>query len=379
MASGENDVVDKLGIKIDTDKTEDIDVLAETMYHLALDPLPCNNQYNINKRKSMQLEKDKLVKEMKDQLATIHDRLKGIHYDIKDFRQVVDELQEGDFLYVNPPTYRGGYEKMFPYESVKWEQPEIAFFDDKEYADIVNKMFNSPATVLVYSQKQVKMKCDNMHVIYAQYMGGGRTDYIVSNKQLSSWSKTENKKVKTAIYPIFNDDEITPDSKITILEVDKDTCLYYRDLFVHKLGTTKAEAYYLMLIDGKVTTAFGLHRRDFFSMKSNYIGEVFGISVSSVRYKRLGKLFMMCLTCGEFKKYLMSTFNVGLRELRGIKTSSKTSFAEGKTDRGVMKLIKREQQNNGTYLVVYVGDFREDTYKDCLNKWLKNYGYYKRS
>ena len=43
-----------------------------------------------------------------------------------------------------------------------------------------------------------------------------------------------------------------------------------------------------------------------------------------------------------------------------------------------MKLIKREEQANGTFLVVYVGDFRDDTYTDCVKKWLKQYGYYKR-
>ena len=265
---------------------------------------------------------------------------------------------------------------MFPYDEIQWDKPDIAFFEDKEYEALVNKMLDSDATVVVYSQKRVKI--ENANIIYAQYMGGGRTDYIISNKQFVGYAKSENKANKIAIYPIYNEEEITPDSKVEMLEVDKETCLYYRDLFVHKLGTTKAECYYLMLIDGRVVTAFGLHRRDFFSAKSNYIGEVFGISVSSVRYKRLGKLFMMCLTSGEFKKYLMSRMLMGARTLKGIKTSSKTSHWEGKTDRGVMKLVKREQQNNGTFLVVYQGYFRPDTYSDCVNRWLKQYGYYRR-
>lgn len=83
-------------------------------------------------------------------------------------------------------------------------------------------------------------------------MGNGRTDYIVSNKKFKGYAKGENKDGKFSLYPIFDDSEITDESKIEILEVDKETCLYYRDLFVHKLGTTKAECYYLMLIDGKL-------------------------------------------------------------------------------------------------------------------------------
>lgn len=371
-------VSEKLGIEIsDTESMEDIDVISEAMYIMGLDQISCNNEYGINKRKSYIQEHDELIEQIKDSIINVKGRLKGIHYEIKDFREVANDLREGDFLYVNPPTYRGGYEKMFPYKELKWDKPQIEFFDDKEYKGIVQKMFDSDATVIVYSQKNVKI--ENANVIYAQYMGGGRTDYIISNKSFEGYAKPENKSnSRIALYPIFNDDEITEDSKIEILEVDKETCLYYRDLFVHKLGTTKAECYYLMLIDGKVTTAFGLHRRDFFSMKSNYIGEVFGISVSSKRYKRLGKLFMMCLTSGSFKKYLESTMLMGARTLQGIKTSSKTSHFEGKTDRGVMKLIKREEQPNGTFLVVYIGDFRQDTYSECVKKWLEKYGYYKR-
>lgn len=212
-----------------------------------------------------------------------------------------------------------------------------------------------------------------MHSIWAE---GERTIFY---KNFTGYAKSENKdSERVSLYPIFNDDEITEDSKVQILEVDKDTCLYYRDLFVHKLGVAKAERYYLMMIDNKVVTAFGLHDREFNAMKSNYVDEVFGISVSSKKYKRLGKLFMMCLTSGDFKKHLMHKMNLGIRTLKGIKTSSKTSHHEGKTDRGVMRLIKREEQANGTFLVVYVGDFREDTYADCVKKWLKQYGYYKR-
>lgn len=114
--------------------------------------------------------------------------------------------------------------------------------------------------------------------------------------------------------------------------------------------------------------------RDVFTQKSQYIGEVFGISRSSVRYKRLGKLFMMCLTSADFRDMLYSKYNFGTRKPLGIKTSSLTTFWEGKTDRSVMKLTFREQLQDGTFRVIYQGDFREDSYKDCIKAWLKRWG-----
>ena len=133
-----------------------------------------------------------------------------------------------------------------------------------------------------------------------------------------------------------------------------------------------------MLIDGKVNTAMGLSMRDVFTMKTEYIGEVFGISRSSKRYKRLGKLFMMCLTSGDMKKFLMAKYNFGIREPKGIQTTSLTTYAEGKTDRSVMKLTHREILKNGQYRVIYKGDFREDTYSDCVKEWLRRWGNKKR-
>ena len=133
-----------------------------------------------------------------------------------------------------------------------------------------------------------------------------------------------------------------------------------------------------MCIRDRVNTALGLSMRDVFTQKSKYIGEVFGISRSSVRYKRLGKLFMLCLTSGDFLKMLMSKYNFGVRQPLGIKTSSLTTHWEGKTDRSVMKLTYREQLPSGTFRVIYQGDFRDDTYSDCISTWLKRWGNTKR-
>ena len=122
----------------------------------------------------------------------------------------------------------------------------------------------------------------------------------------------------------------------------------------------------------------GLSMRDVFTQKSEYVGEVFGISRCSKKYKRLGKLFMMCLTSGEMKGILESKYELGIRQIRGIKTSSLTTFAEGKTDRSVMKLTFREELKGGNFRVIYQGDFRDDTFQDCIKKWLPKWGKVKR-
>src|SRR5207248_2131295 len=83
--------------------------------------------------------------------------------------------------------------------------------------------------------------------------------------------------------PIYDDHEITAASLVGL-----PTALYYRDLFVHRLGATTADRGFLLLVDGQVMTAFGIFIQDFLQFRTRYLPEMFGITRSSRRYKRLG-------------------------------------------------------------------------------------------
>jgi hypothetical protein len=89
---------------------------------------------------------------------------------------------------------------------------------------------------------------------------------------------------------------------------------------------------------------------------------------------RLGKLFMLLLTSMDMRRYLEAEFSFGVRQPLGIQTTSITTFAEGKTDRGVMKLVHREDLPSGRFRVVYRADFRDDTWPDVVKLWLNKYG-----
>src|SRR3989454_10418185 len=103
--------------------------------------------------------------------------------------------------------------------------------------------------------------------------------------------------------PIYDDHEITPASNFNVILVGLPTALYCRGLFVPRLGATTADRGFLLLVDGQVMTAFGIFIQDFLQFRTRYLPEMFGITRSSRRYKRLGKLFMLLLTSGEMKSF----------------------------------------------------------------------------
>lgn len=356
---------------------EEMEVVAAAMLAIKYGQIKPNSKYGINIRKEMVLHVEVYLDKMQANLQKVIDIMKGARYDIADLWDVISEAKDNEdaCLFLNVPTYKGGYDKMFKDSGISWSEPSISQFEPGTYAKMVETLTDAKCHALVYSQKNLDQIPDGWRTVFAQPYGFDRTDYVVSNRHVKRVYAVSNYKYKPhKLYPIYDDSEITEDSKIEFVQVDEATALYYRDLFVHKLGGTTAESFWLMLIDGKVNTAMGLSLRDVFTMKSDYIGEVFGISRSSQRYKRLGKLFMFCLTSGDFQEFIMGQYNFGVRKPKGIKTSSLTTYAEGKTDRSVMKLTFREQLKDGTYRVIYQGDFRDDTFTDCIKRWLKRWG-----
>jgi hypothetical protein len=112
--------------------------------------------------------------------------------------------------------------------------------------------------------------------------------------------------------------------------------------------------------------------QDFLQFRTEYLPEMFGITRSSKRYYRLGKLFMLRLTSGEMKKRLCDILKLWLHEPVGIQTTSITVYEEGKTDRDALKVTSRERLEDGRFRIIYRGKFRDDSFADVVTDWLKN-------
>ena len=370
----------KNGSPIQPIGSSEIDIVSAAMLAIKYGQIATSSKYGMNLRKEILLNQEKYLESIKKKISVFTQQMSGCKYDIEDMWDVINAAKNDEkaCIFVNVPTYKGGYEKMFANSGISWNEPNISQFNPALYEEIIKTLSDAKCKAFIYSQKNLDMIPDEWQTVYAQPYSIDRTDYVVSNKMGNNTYAVALPRKPHKIFPIYSDEDITEDTKIEFVQVDKETALYYRDLFVHKLGTTLATEYFLMLIDGKVNTTIGITMRDVFTLKSEYVGEVFGISRSSIKYKRLGKLFMMCLTSGDFKRFLEARYPLGIREIKGIKTSSLTTYWEGKTDRSVMKLTYREQLKDGTFRVIYQGDFRDDTYRDCVCKWLSKWGKVRR-
>ena len=352
---------------------------------------PPTNPYTASVRRQLKTDYLEYRRHIAGQLETLQDQIGGIHYEVADARSQLDPWarQKTALFFMNPPGYKGGYRKMFEGSetALKWRGLEWEPLEPAQLPELVAPLADVPMTTLLYLKADV---ANLMGEEWTRLVGlesklygwtGTVTDYLLANRDLDRRrvvlrEKAGHNAQKLAIY---DDDEITAESTIEFRATDKNTALWYRDLFVHRLGTTAARSYYLLLIDGRVTTSLGLSWVEVLRGKRSYVSETFGITKTSQRYARLGKLFMLLLTSGDMRRYLEETVpSLVLKEYRGIETSSITEHHEAKTDRGVMQLVSRESLPHGGFRVTYRADFRDDTWAETVADWLEKHGKIRR-
>lgn len=314
-------------------------------------------------------------------LATMTEMVSGIHYQIADPAGVTAGLAadpDSALWFCN--AYKAAHTRpLDDAEDLFWDCPVPRPAYTREWMKgIITALDDSPALALAYTVGDDLIPPGWTRLLAVT--SGQRTDYVSANHDTGARAIRKKRPVADPHpWTVYADQEITPQSVITFVNTDQPTVLHYRDLFVHKLGTPKAEQYCLMLVDGRVVTAFGIHLRDLVLGKMEHIEEVFGISVTSDRYARLGKLFMMALTSGQFKTWIMHQSRMLHRfDPPGIQTPSPTKLHEGKTDRGVMKLVRREPRPGGGFQLLYQGDFRDDTFADVVRSWCEQYAWIAR-
>ena len=355
--------------------TDELDFAAHVMLILKLNQMKQTNLRGLYLREELLSSWEKSRAAMRQQLEMLVQSIAGIHYEIADIWDVVSRVSPEDVtFYASVPHYARGYTKMFAAPNLKWNEPSIPEFDPKTFPLLLEKL--GPAKCHAFLCR----RCEWTEAIPAPWKKVfGKPDekralWIIANRSMDARAENTTGFGEIRRLPIYDDHEITPASKFHVVMVGLPTALYYRDLFVHRLGATTADRGFLLLVDGQVMTAFGIFIQDFLQFRMQYLPEMFGITRSSRRYQRLGKLFMLLLTSGEMRKRLCDILKLWLHEPRGIQTTSITVHEEGKTDRGALKVVSRETLDDGRFRIIYRGDFRDDSFADVVSDWLKKHG-----
>lgn len=332
-----------------------------------------------------QEEKETFVKQYCDKLHKEYEKLGGIHYEIADLREVIKDEDEKTLFLGYPPINTNDYEKMFDYGK---DLDLLAFEDVDVFApDEFPRMFNDSvgwkSDFLAFTTHRFS-EIDKKHIFAAKYNGQGKYDYMLFNHCDILPKEVKNKLIIGKIKPytplkdvsIFDPKtRLTGDEKITIIPIKAEHSLYYRELWIHNLGSTSASNNFGLFIDGKIAGVFGIaDSSSLFKMQVKYAFLQYTAMVSSDIYSNFVSLLEWCATCTEFKQKLYATLSNANRfyRLDGIKTVSLTKHKYVKASRGIFEIIDREYDKKlKLNKISEYAKFRKETYQDCLIKYLK--------
>lgn len=304
------------------------------------------------------------------------DQLKGISYRMADMNAVIDTAlaEPENLLWVNPPGFTKGYERMYNTGGViTWKEPEYTEFKpQKGHDELREKARGAPALVVWYRPKTLTPE-DEEFSVFTHQRSKATWDYVMCNrpddfKLMSVPKKLRMESRSLAVMPA--DYEITKDSVIQFKKIKSVDALYYRDLFVHKMGNTQALHDCMLIIDGYVAGVVGFSSVEKISVDAfdAHTEEVYGICAPSIRHPKIGRLLMMLIKCNEFGLRQLDTLQF---RTKGITTTCLSIHPEMKQHRGQYKLIRRDQQKDGSYKLRYQGDRTTQSYKEVLDEWLK--------
>lgn len=372
--------LDDLGIQIldpslaPEKELDELEFAAHVLLILKLNQQKRTNLRSIYMREEQRKNWPTLRTKLRTELEAIVKKIHGIHYECRDMWEVIREASERDcVLFASVPHFSKGYDKMFPNHNLTWNAPKVSQFDPKMFSLLLDHLALAKCHALLVRTSEAGDTFPAPWQVAFAEPEGHRIVRVLSNRKASVSAVSGEKPKKIEKFPIYDGHDLTPQSKVTVQNVGKGTGAYYRDLFCHRLGGTIGDMCFLLFIDGQVMTSFALTYKSAARVQTDTVYEEYGITRTIGKYKRLGKLFMLLLTCGEMRERIAELSGRALLKPIYFQTSSITVHHEGKTDRSVLKLVEREELPDGRYRLVYRGEFTKLTFQEVLENWLKKH------
>lgn len=302
---------------------------------------------------------------------TIEKLEKGVNFHIEDF-------YFGDFLgflkskagqgvgITYPPTYKGGYEKLFKFveKTFEYQHADYDIFDPKTADNAFKELLESDRNI-IYSDREFptlekwlvgKISLGaSKHPIFT-YSSVDQEHHYYLERNVNS------KDSKIGILPV--DYTFTPETKITVQVCSVSDVNYYKAFYMaNKVNySTGGDLGLAFLADGK---AFGFAS---FSKQLSNLSQIFQQSdfVVNSDTKRLSKLLLMLLKTRDIRKIIArATMNY----YDALKTTVYTKEPVSMKYRGVFKLDRRDEGK-----LMYVADFTQQTLGEAYTDWYKKFG-----
>lgn len=264
-----------------------------------------------------------------------------------------------------PPTYKGGYEKLFSYveESFKYEHASYNIFDPKEGGAVFKELLDNDENI-IYSDRYFNIL--EGYLVGKIRLGSNKNPlFAYSSLQTNNHYYIERDKcVKPShIHILPVDYQFTTDTVITVRQCAVNDVNYYKAFYMaNKVNyTTGGDFGLVFMADGMV---FGFTS---FSKQLSTLSQIFMQSdfVVNSETQRLSKLLIMLVKSHDVRRLIARKM---YNYYDGVKTTVYTTSPVSMKYRGVFNLERRDEGK-----LIYSSIFTEKSLNELYALWIRKY------
>lgn len=298
-----------------------------------------------------------------------------------DARDRIKQIGKDDLLLTFPPTYEGGYERLYAVLETlfDWDQPDYQILTaETEFIQMVLDR-DGPYMVGIESRKEDVEELLGDPVAQAP-RDTGVLIYLYTNlPQVTSMVVRREIPIKTRNWKRIDEDhEITADSKIEIHRIESPEANYIRQVYIDpNMAQGQALYNYAITVDGAIIGLLMLEDRSLSvkidgELKKSIIYLKGDFALPCERYPRLSKLNLMVAASKEIQGLLQRG---AIAEYTSILTHAFTNHPQSMKYRGVFKLLRRDELKDDTkkYKLAYHKEFTKDSLDEVMRKWAKKF------
>ncbi|MBI1207233.1 MAG: hypothetical protein GC191_08085 [Azospirillum sp.] len=284
--------------------------------------------------------------------------LTGFH--AGDFRdQVGRAAAEGGGVAAFPPTYKGGYERLYRFleENSEWPAPAYEVWDPKQLGAWVSELAAARVPYCVVADHQLEGLTP-----VAVYRGtANKPVYSYADRGASS-VRAQGHKLEPFAYRPVDPASLKPESKVELIRATAAQMNFLKDKYLAKgINHVSGLANYLVLVDGALAGGFIYAREKFGGSDGIYLLSDFAI----VRDGRLSKLVAMQATGAVPIRDLELKM---VQRITRIFTTAFTNKPVSMKYRGIFDLVARKEG-----MLNYAGTVRRVDPQAIYTEWFRRF------
>lgn len=317
---------------------------------------------------------------LRQALEALRHRFRGLRYRAQCMFDHMAEAADDPAVIINvsPPSYKAGFERFYNTGGrLTWTEPRYRVFEPgRHHAEMFEAAKSWKALLLCQHETKPgtcagpAVYCREVRADWSVYIACNRPDEVLDGKRgvVVPRSVPEPEPLNVSVIP--PDYEIRPDARIEVAHIADKHASYYKGMWVHRLGVRHGEGNAALFIDGYLAGVWGYSD----SPIVRHQGEAWRDHVMLVyaaappHQDRLARLVTMISLCRSSIATVVTP--VILAQVNGVFTSEFTRYPEQKANRGIMKLVRRDQDGD-RFRLIYAAPVTEKAYGEVLADWRK--------